>query len=318
MSRAPIPGGVALPTRRTRSTSGPMAVVPAGRRALPLVIAPMLFLATLATALVLAAGGLVDRWQSGLQGTATVEVPPVLAVPGVTLRGREQARIDTERVAAVLAVLDASPAVAAARPLGADELARLIDPWIDSLLLVDDLPVPVLIDVELTGDGRDVEALARAVADAAPGARLDTHQQWLGELVFVAGSIRLVGAVVVAVAVGAAIATIVTITRAELMIHRRTIAILHVMGATDLYIARQFQGHALRSVGFGALIGVVAGLATLAALTLALSGGDGELVPGLSLTPLDWVLLGGLFPAAAVVAAITARLTVLKTLTGLP
>ena len=245
-----------------------------------------------------------------------MEVPPVAAVPGVTLGGSDSAPIDAERVAAVLAVLDASPAVARARPLPADELARLIDPWIDSLLLSDDLPVPILIDVELAGAAGDLDALARAVAAAAPGARLDTHQQWLGELVAVAGSIRLVGAVVVAVAVGAAIATIVTITRAELMIHRRTIAILHVMGATDIYIARQFQGHVLRSAGVGALIGVAAGLSILAGLTLALGGG-GELVPGIRLAAIDWALLATLFPAAALVAAVTARMTVLNALAHL-
>jgi len=88
--------------------------------------------------------------------------------------------------------------------------------------------------------------------------------------------------------------TVVFVTRTGLDVHRRVIDIVHLVGATDGYIAGQFQANAL-TLG---LLGGIGGLA-LAGLTLVivaalLSGIDENLLPPLSLAPGQWALLASL------------------------
>ena len=73
--------------------------------------------------------------------------------------------------------------------------------------------------------------------------------------------------------VGATAATVVLAARAALDTHRGTIEILHLMGATDVQVARLFQRRIALDALFGGLIGFI-----LAALVLI---GIGERVSAL-------------------------------------
>src|SRR3546814_5129324 len=56
-----------------------------------------------------------------------------------------------------------------------------------------------------------------------------------------ADTIRLVAMILVVLIALAAVAAIVFVTRAGLAIHRPVIDLLHLIGATDAYVARQFE-----------------------------------------------------------------------------
>jgi cell division transport system permease protein len=115
----------------------------------------------------------------------------------------------------------------------------------------------------------------------------------------------------------AAIITVVFVTRTGLEIHRQVIELLHLMGAQDRYIAREFQRHALRLGLRGGLFGFALAAAALAGLAWLARGSNAALLPDLDLAPLDWAWLALLPLAAAVTAMWTARLTVLRTLVRL-
>lgn len=292
------------PGRRT-----PTPIAAGGRRSVPLVIAPMVYLAFLATALALALAGLADRWQTGLAGSATVEVPPPEDGSGIS---REV------RLVAVTDVLQGAPAVLSVHRLDDEEIANLVAPWLDRSLIFEDLPLPDLIDIRLAPGAADIDALAQALDAAAEGTTIDNHAAWLSDLMSLTGTVQFIAWVAVLLTGAAAVATVVVVTRAELAIHHGVTDVLHVMGATDGYIAGQFQRHAVSIVASGALIGTALGAVTLALLSLTIGHREDPLLPGLRLDGNDWLVLASLPLATALLAAITARVIALRTLVRLP
>ncbi len=279
-----------------------------GDRLAPWIIAPMAYLATLALAAAIAMAALVQHWETGLSGTLTVQVPAA-----------EDASATAARVAAVVAALEAMPGIASARPLASPEIQRLLEPWLGDGALIPDLPLPVLIDVHrAAGAPLDLAALRGAVSRAAPGTTVDDAATWLGDLIALAGTVRLFAGVILGLIAVAAVATVIAVTSAGLGVHRQVIDVLHIMGAPDRYIARQFERYALELGAVGGGIGLALGAVTLVVLDHVASRAEASLLPALSFGAGQWAWLLLVPPAVAALAMLTARLTVLLALSRLP
>lgn len=281
-------------------------------RFLPWIIGLMVYLAALALAGMMALYDAVERWDSALAGTLTVQLP-------ATAGGE---------VDAALRLLRATPGVARAEPLDATANAALLERWLGPGLAAGELRLPSLIDLRLDpARATDRAELARRLAAVAPSARLDDHRFWLDRLLELALAIELVAAAIVALVAGAAVISIVFATRTGLAVHRSTVEVLHLIGARDTFIAAQFQWPALRLGLRGGLIGVVPALITLLALGQAAGGaawpgtavgGAISALPRLTLAPWQWVVLLLLPAAAGATALATARATVLRSLARMP
>jgi cell division transport system permease protein len=99
--------------------------------------------------------------------------------------------------------------------------------------------------------------------------------------------------------------------------------VLHLIGARDRYIARQFARQALDLGLRGGLVGLLLTVATLigighAGAATQLFGEHVRLLPALELAPWHWLVLALLPVAAALIANLTARLTVLRALRRMP
>jgi len=295
--------------------SAPGVAIPFGRdgssRFLPALTLLMVFLAGLALAAVMGLGRALARWDENLTGTLTVELPAPT--------GPNDKSLD-----AALAVLRAAPGIKSATPIDSATTMKLIEPWLGTSLSPADLELPRLIDVRLDPAGHaDIAALRAKLTTAAPNAILDDHQLWLDRLAHFARSAELTAIAILVLIGGVAVISVSFATRAGLAVHRDTIELLHLMGARDGYVARQFERQALRL----ALIGGVAGLVLATAALLALSqatnaaaflGDSVTLLPALHLRGWNWAVLAALPIVAGLVAMATARLTVLTTLRRLP
>jgi len=279
-------------------------------RFLPWLIALMVYLACLSLAGSITLSDASERWRVGLTGTLTVQI----AAPEGAAEGE-----DALAVSAALDVLRATPGIETARKMPRDEVVALIEPWLGRGNVARDLPVPTLIDVTLTPTAEiDTIGLAIQLERAAPGARLDDHKVWIGRLARLSATVGAIATAIVGLIAAAAAATVVFATRTGLAVHQSVIEVLHIIGARDSYIARQFQGHAMSLALRGGLLGLI-----LAGLTLGLLGGlagqlEGPLLPQLTLTPVLWGGLAALPLGAAIIATVTARLTVLQALRRMP
>ncbi|HEX6980818.1 MAG TPA: FtsX-like permease family protein [Alphaproteobacteria bacterium] len=276
-----------------------------GRTYLPWVIGIMSFLAALALAAALAVSSTANRWTLGLTGTWTVEIAADTA-------GGDGDAMD--RLATVLDILRNTPGVVQAEPVDREQLTRMIEPWLGPGASAPDLPLPQLVDVRLAPDARiDRAALVQRLA-AVPGVTIDDHHGWVQGLVRLA-HLAVLFALVVVVLVGlAASGTVVFATRAGLAAHQDAIEILHLMGAHDSHVARQFARMVLRRSAIGAVLGVIAAVATFYGLAWAARTIAPSILPTLRLGALDWVAIAALPLAASAVAALTAWQTVMRTL----
>ncbi len=275
-------------------------------RLLPWIIAVMVFLAALALAGSTALSKAVAAWTAGVSGTVTVQVPP----------GDSAAETEA-RLARAVEVIEAAPGIAGARVLDRAEVEALLAPWLGEGADAAALPIPRLIDARADPTVADLSALSERLASAVPGASVDDHRKWLGNLASFAGSLKWLSVAVVALIGAAAAITVIFATRAGLAVHRRAIEVLHLIGARDAYIARQFQRQAMRLGLLGGMLGLAAAVASL--LTLSEFAGRIPLFDALEadFTWRDWALLGILPIVTTLIATITARATVMRTLARL-
>ncbi len=275
---------------------------PSGRF-LPFAVTLMVFLAMLATAAALALSQSALGFQHGLEGRLTVQIADE---PGSSLGPRAGRAVE---------LLRETPGIASADELPREAVAALLQPWLGRDGLTRELPLPALIDVTLTpGMAVDLDALQAHLGNTVPGARIDDPRPWLDRLSRIAVLLEGLALAIVAAIGVATVAMVVFATRAGLAAHREVIEVLHLIGARDAYIARQFQGHALRLAFKGALAGTaLAGLA-LFAIGRAAAQLDAALLPPVEFGPWSWGALAALPLAASLLATLTARLTVLGAL----
>ncbi|HXP13545.1 MAG TPA: FtsX-like permease family protein [Stellaceae bacterium] len=300
-------------------------------RFLPWLVALMVFLAALSLAAVMTLQHALEGWDASLSGSLTVELPPVsIPAPNPKIKTIQNNDAPPAKagqnndLAAVLALLRATPGIGNAQPLGRDDVARLIAPFLGNALSPEDLDLPRLIDVRIDAKSPpDLAVLQLKLIAIAPGAVIDDHRLWLDRLFLFARSVQITALVILALIGIVAVLTVMFVTRTGLLVHREAIELLHLMGARDGYIAHQFEREALRLGLVGGIAGLLlSGLALLAlghaAAASAFLGDAVNLVPALHLKGWNWLALAGLPLAAGLVAGLTARLTVLATLVRLP
>lgn len=275
-------------------------------RFLPWMMAFLVYIACLALVAAFALDRAAEVWRGGLAGALTIEVPPGPDGDPAAMAARLEAARDAAR---------AAPGVASAEILGEEAVAALLEPWLGAALDIAQLPVPRLIDVRLdTGAPADLAELARRVEAAAPGARVDDHALWRDRLIGAMRAIQAIGFAVVGLLLAAAVTMVVFATRGALAAQRDVVELLHLIGATDGYIARHFQRHAVGHAALGGGLGAAAGALTL--LALGWLAGEMRVAPagtGLIGWP-AWAALGLTPAVAALLSWWAARRTVMKAL----
>ena len=273
-------------------------------RFLPWLIAFMVYLAALALAGMLLLNTMAARWDRGMGDTLTVQIAPA-----------DTPEQDALRVRATLGILRSIPGVAQAQLIDEGRLMDLLEPWLGPGGATKDLPLPRLIDVELKpGAQVDAAALATRLAAAVPGTAVDDHGVWLERLIRLIRTVEALATAVLLLIGLATAGTVVFTTRTGLSIHHEAIEVLHLIGAQDTYVARQFAGRALAMGLRGGIIGLVFAVPTLLGIGYLAARMQAGILPDVSLGPQHWAALAGLPLVVAAIAMVTARLTVMRTL----
>lgn len=277
-----------------------------GAAPLDLVIGVMAFLAALALGASMVAERASAGWRAGLADRLTVQI----LVPA---RGDVQGTLAQETDAA-LAALRATPGIAHAAPLTEDEMQSLVEPWLGKGALVEELPLPKLIDATVVpGATVDIADLAARLKQVAPDAQVDDHGHWISRLKGLASTIVWSAWGILLLIAVATASTVAFATRAGLEAQHEMVALLHQMGAHAWFIARAFERHyALAALGASATGAVAAALLFLAAGGLEFAGVEPvPFLPPIALTLGEIAWLTGVPVVATAIAWATARLSVL-------
>ena len=272
-----------------------------GLRAMTWVMGIMLFLTVLAAALGLATRTAERSLGRQLAGRMTVQV--IEADPAT--RDALAAR--------VLAALRATPMVRRAASVDRAELARLLRPWLGADGADPALPVPAMVDVDLA-DPAAAPAIAASLHRLGPNLRIDRHERWMSPVGDVMMTLVWLALALVAMMVAASGAVVMLAARAGLAEHRATIEVMHMLGSTDVQVARLFQRRIAIDAAVGGFAGALLAIAAIAAIGARIAALDSELLGRAVLGPSDWALLAALPFAFVALAILAARRTVIRAL----
>jgi cell division transport system permease protein len=238
-------------------------IVPKGSiagRALISVVAIMTFLAALTTGSVVLVLSAAADWQSDVAREMTIQVRPA--------NGRD---IEAD-VAKAAEIARAVSGIADVRPYTKEESSRLLEPWLGTGLVLDDLPVPRMIVVKVAaGQTPELAGLRQSLSDSVPGATIDDHRGWVDRMRTMANTAIVGGLAILVLVLTATVLSVAFATRGAMATNRPVVEVLHFFGARDSYIAAQFQRHFLL---LGLKGGAIGGGAALLLFTLAGLLGD--------------------------------------------
>lgn len=280
-------------------------------RSLISVIAIMTFLAALAAGAVEMVSRAASDWTGSIAREATIQLRPA--------PGRDMEK-DLLRVADLAA---AAPGVARARVVPRAESDRLLEPWLGVGADLSELPTPRIVVLELARGGRpDLAELRAALSREMRGASLDDHRIWLDRLSTMAGSLVIIGLVVVGLVFAATALAVGFATRAAVATSRDIVEVLHLVGADDSFLASAFQRRFLVLGAEGAAIGCLAAILAYAAAGAAAvslgSGPSGDQIEALfgsfALSARGYAAIFAVAVLVAILTALTSRLAVRRCL----
>jgi cell division transport system permease protein len=243
----------AMPSAPQKVIRGKAKVIPeatAPHMTLMTAMAAMCYLAVLAIGALMMTSAAVDKWTSQVASEVTVQIS---AADGVDVEG------DTAKAARILR---ATPGIAAVSVVSREDARELLEPWLGAGAVLDDLPIPQLINVSLdNASPPDLEALRAQLAADVPSATLDTHRRWQAELLSMAGTLTWLAIAVLTLIAAAAAVLVVYATRAAMEANREVLEVLYLAGARDGFISREvlwrFCLTGLKAGLIGALLGFV-------------------------------------------------------------
>lgn len=310
------------PPKRSRGakrlqSQGP--VVPADSvtgRSLTLVISIMCFLACLTAGAVYMINQSKNAWLKDIASEVTVQVEP-------------KENVDTDQtVAAVNAFLQTRNGIARSTPLALDDAAKLLEPWLGHSDLLATLPVPRLIAIEVDRDAPpDIGTLRDELTQKFPGVILDDHRRWKHQIKTVTNSFALGGVAILLLVAAATTAIIISATRSSMASNREIVEVLHFVGATDRYIAREFEKHFLRLGVRAGLVGALSAMGVFLSMrpVMELMGGGDvtvteihRLIGSGGLDVAGYLLLGVVVVIIAALCMLTSRFGVFRILNAKP
>jgi len=217
-------------------------------RMLPAMIACLIGFAALLLALAVSLSDGVRANVQAMDGMLQIELPKPLADKKETL----------DRV---VGTVRRTPGVVKVDVLRNEAMEDLLKPWMGKEFSLGDLPVPAMLDVTTkVAAGKtavDVAALQTALAAIDRRITLEDRGPWANQMqratTLLQGLVVLVAVLLLACVLG----MIVLVARTNLKLHFKAVSLLHMFGATDDYILRQFQWNNAALAARGAAAGTM-------------------------------------------------------------
>lgn len=280
-------------------------------RALTLVVAIMSFLACLTVGAVSIVWEAADAWQNDLVREVTIQIRPIEGVDML------------KEIDKAVALTQEFPGIGSVHALSDDETNALLQPWLGEGLDLDSLPVPRLIQIQVDDPAAlDLIQLRTALSESVIGASIDDHSVWTSRLSAMAGAVVLGGFGILALVMASMVLSVVFATQSAMAGNKDVISVLHLVGAEDGFIAREFQRHFLVLGLLGGISGgicAIFGFVVLDVLTRESVGNAGSdqlsaLFGSVSVSLPGYLGVIGVVFVVAVLTALTSGLAVRATL----
>ena len=285
---------------------------------LPWMMGLMVFLSLCALSGALSLNDMADRWGQGMQNALSIELPAPIGEDRFSTNINDEADnlSNDQLLARAIAIAQSFDGIIQVVPLSDADMMELIEPWLggDDIAL-NFLPLPRILNLVIDPDNPpDSERLAQELNLNIPGAKLIEFDEWRLRLVSYINALRLLAGLIIIVMCISVGGLVVFVSLSGLTAYKDAVELLHIMGAHDGYIARQFQKKMMGASLKGGVTGFL--LATILILTF----GHFVLTPDLRihnymiLSPDDWLYLLSAPLFVTLIATLTARVTILLAL----
>ncbi|WP_169567055.1 cell division protein FtsX [Sneathiella limimaris] len=275
----------------------------ASSRYLPVVIATMVFLASLSLIGLFSIHAAVSNWSAAVSGNLTVEIA---YDDNVDLDARMNKAVE---------FLNEFPGIDSVRALTLDETADLLAPYLGRADVIKKLPLPRLIEVTIAEGGSvDLLATAKKLSTAVPGAILNTHRPWLDKMILLARSVQTIAAAIMLLIGVVTVIILVFAARTSMVMHHDIIEVLHLIGAKDGYIARQFQNYFAKLSLYGAVPGLIIAIIVMQVISYLADRLQAGLITPPELPLEGWFSLALVPVLVTLLTTVTVRIIVLTSL----
>ena len=270
-------------------------------RLLPAMIACLTGFAALLLALAMCLTSALSTQSRDVIGVIQVEVP------------RSKAN-DSNFMDNVTSTLKRTAGVEEVSVLSQSQMEGLLKPWLGDDFSLADLPVPIILDVKTSVKKNittvNLTSLRTALAAIDTNIRVEDRGPWVGHMVkavaLLQGLVLLVAMLLLLCVLG----MIVLVSRTNLRLHFKTVSLLHMFGATDDYILRQFQWNNAWLAARGAFTGVAIAAAVFISAAIISTRWDSPVIPHISISIMHALMFIVLPMFTAMIALVATRLTV--------
>jgi len=271
-------------------------------KTLILILGIMAFLAGLALVFLLSTQRLHSDWKNELGRSVTVQVM------------LENTEVRDTKIANAISVLETQLPDAKITELSLEYSRSLLKPWLGSVSLPDDLPLPALITIELSGENKQkIVNLAALLANEGLIAEIDDHSRWSDQIGKTGRGLKTIALTVLSLIFTACAAVSVYATQAALTAQHDVLRVLVQVGASDKFITKLLIKQAAKRGLWGGVIGVSIGGVTSAFLSLR-QGHNTALLPDLTMHWADVFGLLCLIISITLLCAIAAGVTAINLL----
>lgn len=274
-------------------------------RLLPVMIACLTGFAALLLALAMCLTAALSTQSNEVIGMVQVEVPRAKAS-------------DSNYLQNVTGVLEKTTGVETVTPITQTQMETLLKPWLGNDFEMGDLPVPMIFDVKTAvKDGKtsvNMPALREGLKKIDSAIRVEDRGPWVSHMVRAVGLLQALVLVVAMLLIACVLGMVVLVARTNLRLHFKAVSLLHMFGATDDYILRQFQWNNAWLTARGAFAGAAAAALIYIGAVIASVRLESPVIPAISMTPLQGVMFVALPIFTAMIALVATRLTVQKML----
>lgn len=269
----------------------------------------MSYLAVLSVVMILGLNTLTQHWTSGIEDHMTIEIPY-----------RDNQKDVSKTLRQITDLLNDTVGITA-NIIPEDDVMAMVEPWFGDLSSSKSgmLPIPSLIDVKIDKNQPiNLIDLTEKIHEIDDKAVLNTHEDWLGDVLSFSKAIRFVVFGIAAIMLTTALIAVSNAARTRLTLHHDEVDLLHLIGASDNYIAHQFQRQTMRLALEGSIAGLCLGLLTLFIARHVGPAIQEALMPSFKITLSDSLAFIAIPVVIVMLTMLVSRMTVMRALKKLP
>lgn len=215
----------------------------------------------------------------------------------------------------IVSFLERYPNIKQVSVLSNNELRALLEPWLGNNVDIELLPIPKLLDVKIEENiSFDYKKLAIRLSEVSSQAAINDHNLWLSRLLKFINSLKILALTILLLVALASITAIIYAAQTSLNVHKDIINILHIMGATDKYIATNYVKQITESSLIAGIIGTIIAIPAIMIVGSMAKGIEAGIFNSVSFGIEQWIIIFILPLITASLVAFTAYTTIVKRL----